>query len=209
MTYQAPTKPDRDGAGGGLKLVFGLLALMWLLEIVDLPLGGMLDNLGIRPRDPEGLVGVVAAPFLHAGFGHLISNTIPFAVLGAMIAVSGALRVLSVTVCVGLVSGLGVWFVSPPNSITVGASGLVFGFAAYLITRGVFTRSIAQLVVGLAVVVIWGGTLLTGLLPQAFVSWQAHGFGAIGGVLAAWLTARRDRSERSTPRPAPDPYGYR
>lgn len=195
MAYGTPPRPERDGAGGGLKLVIGMLALMWLVEFVDIPLGGALDNFGIRPRDPEGLFGIVTAPFLHAGFGHLIGNTIPFAVLGAMIAVSGALRVITVTAWVGLVSGLGVWITSAPNSLTVGASGLVFGYAAYLIARGIFTRSIAQLVVGVVVVLVWGGTLLGGILPQPFISWQAHAFGAVGGLLAAWITGRRDQDE--------------
>lgn len=181
---------------GGLKLLAGMVGLMWVLEIADVVLGGALDAYGITPRNAEGLVGIATAPFLHAGFGHLISNTVPLLAMGAMIAVSGAMRLLSITVVVGLVSGLGVWLTSPGNSITIGASGLVFGYAAYLILRGIFNRSAGQIALGLMVVFLWGGSLLGGLLPQEGVSMQGHLFGAIGGVLAAWLLADDRRQRR-------------
>lgn len=174
-------------AGGGMKLVVGMLVLMWVLEIVDYPTGGFLDQFGIYPRDVDGLTGIVAAPFLHLGFGHLMSNSVPFLVLGAMIAVSGAARVLAVTAMVMLVSGLGVWFTAPPASVTIGASGVVFGFAAYLVFRGIFTRKLGQIAIGVLVVLIWGSAFAGGLIPQEGISWQAHLFGAFGGLLSAAL----------------------
>ena len=196
MTYAPAPRRNRDSAAGGLKLVGGMTVLMWVLEFVDTPLGGLLDRLGgIHPRDLASLVDIVTAPFLHAGFGHLMGNTVPFVVLGAMIAASGALRVLAVTATVILVSGLGVWLFAPPMSFTVGASGLVFGFAAYLVARGVFTRQLGQLAVGLLVVVVWGGMLLGGLLPQPGISWQAHLFGAVGGVVGAAVFRGRSRRD--------------
>jgi membrane associated rhomboid family serine protease len=181
----------RDSRFEGARIVLALLAAMWAFEIVDVALDNRLDQYGIEPRDPDGLFGVVAAPFLHAGFGHLIANSIPFVTLGILIAFQGALRVISVTVIVGLVSGLGTWLVAPEGTIHIGASGIVFGYATYLLARGVFNRNVWEILIGVAVAAVWGTALLGGLMPQEGVSWQGHFFGAVGGVLAAWLLARR------------------
>jgi membrane associated rhomboid family serine protease len=183
--------PTRDSRFEGARIVLALLAAMWAFEIVDVALDSRLDQYGIEPRDPDGLFGVVAAPFLHAGFGHLIANSIPFVTLGILIAFQGALRVISVTVIVGLVSGLGTWLVAPEGTIHIGASGIVFGYATYLLARGVFNRNVWEILIGVAVAAVWGTALLGGLMPQEGVSWQGHFFGAVGGVLAAWLLARR------------------
>lgn len=177
--------------GDGVRLVLGMTAVMWAAEVVDVVLGGRLDRLGIAPRNLEGLLGIVLAPFLHIGFGHLVGNTVPFVAMGLVIALGGLLRVLAVTAVVGVVSGLGIWLVGPGSSLTVGASGLVFGYAAYLVVRGVVARSVLQLAVGAVVVAVFGTGLLAGLLPQPGVSWQGHLFGAVGGVLAARVLHRR------------------
>lgn len=178
-----------------LKVVLGMVVLMWVLEVVDVVAGHRLDNYGIHPRDVGGLPEIISAPFLHVGFGHLISNTVPFAVMGAAIALGGLARVALVTLIVAVVSGLGTWLIAPENTVHLGASGLVFGFATYLVSRGFLSRRLAELAVGTGVVVIWGLALLQGLLPQDSISWQAHLFGAIGGVLAAFALARRAEHE--------------
>jgi membrane associated rhomboid family serine protease len=181
---------DRTNA---LLFVAAMVALMWLTEVVDIVAGGRLDEYGIHPRNVDGLPEIVSAPFLHAGFGHLVSNTVPFAIMGAAIALGGLVRVAAVTAVVGLVSGLGTWLIAPADTVHLGASGLVFGYATYLVARGVLSKRVAELAVGAAVVAIWGFALLQGLLPQERISWQAHVFGAIGGVMAASLLAGRRR----------------
>jgi membrane associated rhomboid family serine protease len=170
--------------------VLALLVAMWVLELVDIALDHRLDQYGIEPREPDGLVGVLAAPFLHAGFGHLIGNTIPFVALGVIIGLQGVTRVLAVTAIVLLVSGLGTWLIAPDNSLHIGASGIVFGYATYLLSRGVFNRDLLEVAIGLGVAAIWGTALLGGLVPRDGVSWQGHFFGAVGGVLAARVFAR-------------------
>jgi membrane associated rhomboid family serine protease len=192
-------QPDRRASRfDGLRVLGVLIAVMWVSEIVDSAAGHSLDQYGIEPRDGDGLIGVVTAPFLHLGFGHLISNTIPLATMGLAIALAGAVRVLSVTAIVAAVSGVGTWITAPENSVTIGASGVVFGYATYLVSRGVFTRRLVDLVVGLVVIVFWGGALLGGLLPQDGISWQGHLFGAIGGVIAARMVG----GSRRQPEPA-------
>ena len=186
-------KTNSENRLAGFKVIGVMVALMWGLEVIDATAGGSLDQYGIEPRDDGGLVGVVAAPFLHAGFGHLIANTVPFVVMGLVIAFKGAVRVLAVTAIVGLVSGLGTWLVAPEFTLHIGASGVVFGYATYLISRGVFNRDALELAVGLIVVLVWGTALLGGLRPEDGISWQGHLFGAIGGVVAARVL-RRERA---------------
>ncbi len=173
---------DRQDA---LVLVAGMAALMWAVEIVDQIAGGSLDQYGIEPQDGDGLVGILFAPFLHAGFGHLIGNTIPFLVLGFAIAIGGLVRVATVTVVVAVVGGLGTWLIAPEGTVHIGASGIVFGYATYLLTRGLFSRSFWHLGVGLLVLLVYGTTLLFGLVPTPGVSWQGHFFGGVGGIVAA------------------------
>jgi len=178
----APTAvPDRTR---GLILVAAMVALMWIVEVVDL-VAGDLDAAGIRPRDPDGLAGVALAPFLHGGFGHLLANTVPFLVLGASVALGGLARVAAVTAVVAVVGGLGTWLIGPAGTVHIGASGLVFGFATYLVARGVFSRRPLHLAVGVLVIALYGSTLALGFLPAPGVSWQGHVFGAVGGVVAA------------------------
>jgi membrane associated rhomboid family serine protease len=190
----------KDARAAGFQLVVGLVALMWVVEVVDTIDNHRLDSWGIEPRDVEGLRGIVASPFLHAGFDHLISNTIPFVVLGLLIALNGIARVALVTAIVALIGGLGTWVFAPENTIHIGASGIVFGYASYLISRGVFDKSVLELGIGALVVVIWGGALLASLVPREGISWQGHLFGAIGGVVAARVLAPRE-ARATSPEP--------
>ena len=176
--------------GTAFRVILIMVVVMWGLEVVDIAAGHRLDRLGIEPRDADGLVGVVTAPFLHAGFGHLASNTVPFVALGLAIAFSGLARLAKVTVIVMLVGGLGTWLLAPENTVHIGASGVVFGYAAYLIVRGIFNRSLGELALAAVVVLFMGGALLGGLVPRSGVSWQGHLFGALGGLVAARVLAR-------------------
>jgi membrane associated rhomboid family serine protease len=180
----------------GLAFVALMAVLMWAAEIVDAGLGGDLDAYGIEPRDTDGLVGVAAAPFLHGGFGHLIGNTVPFLLLGGAIALAGLARVAWVTVIVAAIAGVGTWLTAPAGTIHIGASGIVFGYATYLISRAVFSRSLVHAAIGVVVLALYGTTLATGVLPEDGISWQGHLFGGIGGVVAAWVLDAR------APRPA-------
>lgn len=167
---------------------------LFVLEVVDTALDHRLDRYGIVPRSVDGLWGILWAPFLHVDFAHLIANVTVGAVLGFLLLMSG--RFLAVTAVVWVVSGLGVWLTAPTYSVTVGASGIVFGWLTYLLVRGLFNRAFGQVLGGLVLLVVYGG-VLWGLLPRGGeVSWQGHLFGALGGILAAWLLAGRDRRGR-------------
>jgi membrane associated rhomboid family serine protease len=185
----------------GLSLLMGIVAFMWLVEVVNTLDANRLRNDGIVPRDVDRLWGIFTAPFLHASFAHLIDNTLPFLFMGAIIALRGAWRLALVTLIVIVVGGLGTWLVAPGGTVTFGASGVVFGYATYLFTRGLFDRSWLEILTGIVVGLVWGGALISSVVPHNGVSWQAHVCGAVGGVVAAWWLAGR-RAERRGDGPA-------
>jgi membrane associated rhomboid family serine protease len=180
-------------------LVGAMVVVMWVVEIVNAIDHYSLTRYGIEPREVDGLDGIVFSPFLHGSWGHLIGNTVPFVVLGGLIALSGIARVAAVTATVAVVGGLGVWVFAQSHSVHIGASGLVFGYAGYLVARGVFTRSVLHLAVGAVVAVVWGTTLVSGLIPHDGISWQGHLFGGLGGVLAARLLSPTRAEKPSAP----------
>ncbi|MFF8288473.1 rhomboid family intramembrane serine protease [Streptomyces sp. NPDC016309] len=168
------------------------VALLWLLEAVDLLSGHALDTYGISPREAGELRDLVPAAFLHFGAGHLAANTVPLLVLGFLAALGGIRRFLAVAALIVVLDGLGVWLVSPAHSVTAGASGLVFGLFGYLAARGFVDRRPLDVAVGLLVGTVWGGTVLLGVSPaQSGVSWQGHLFGLLAGVAAAFVFRRR------------------
>lgn len=171
-------------------LILGaFVALMWGLEIVDVALGGALNAFGIIPRTAIGLRGILLAPFLHGGFPHLIANTVPFVVLGWLVMLRRTSDFFWVTAIVMLLGGLGTWLFAPARTIHIGASGVIFGYLGFLISRGYFERRFGSILFSLIVLALYGG-LIWGVLPgQIGISWQGHLFGFIGGIMAARLMA--------------------
>jgi membrane associated rhomboid family serine protease len=168
-----------------------MVAFMWAVEVINKLDSQRLDGSGaIVPHNVDRLWGVFTAPFLHVSFQHLESNTIPLLFMGVIIALEGARRLAAVTLIVIIVAGLGTWVIASSNEDIVGASGLVFGYATYLFTRGLFNRSVLEVLVGGVVGLVWGGALLTSVVPHYGISWQDHVAGAVGGVVAAALLAR-------------------
>ena len=186
---------------------FGLLLV--IVQVINSVTSYRLNaHFGIASRSLHGLMGVVTAPLLHQGWGHLLSNLVPLLICGFLILIVSVRQFIAVTVLVWLIAGLGVWVLGPAHSITIGASGLVFGWLAFLVTRGVFTRNFGQIAIGVVLLAIWGGVFWTGIVKVAVaditgvvtISWQGHLFGAIGGVLAAFLASRVDGQRRTKPK---------
>jgi membrane associated rhomboid family serine protease len=179
-----------------LTLWGALIALMWILLIADIILPFRLIELGIVPRRIDGLLpGVIAAPFLHAGAPHLVSNMVPLAVMGTIAALRDWRGMWAALASALVVSGLGVWLISPAGSVTVGASGIVFGLFGYLLARGLFMRRIGDILISVLIVIVYGG-MIWGVLPSSpYISWQAHLFGFVGGVGAAFATAKASRAQ--------------
>jgi len=183
--------PPHPVAAAAFMLAF--TALLYVIEAVDRLTALHLDDDGIISRQLDGLPGILWAPLLHGSWDHLLSNTVPFLVFGFLAMAGGLMQFLAVTASIWVISGVGVWLTGPDGASTIGASGVIFGWLVFLLVRGFFARSLGQ--IGLAVVLfaIWGSVLL-GVLPgQPNISWQAHLFGALAGLLAASAVARASR----------------
>lgn len=161
------------------------LAAAWTTLGVNVLAGGALLRFGIVPRTTSGLAGIFAAPFLHANLAHLVANTVPFLIFGWLVMLRDRRHFGVVTLAAVLGSGLLSWTLGAPNTVHIGASGVVFGYFGFLLLAGWYARSVASIAISLAVAVLWGGTVM-GVLPGTpGVSWQGHLGGFIGGVLAA------------------------
>jgi membrane associated rhomboid family serine protease len=178
------------------QVIVGFVALLYLVELVDTLDRNRLDGYGIRPREVDGLDGIVFAPLLHHGWAHLAANTVPLLVFGFLILLAGVARWVAVTAVVWVVGGVGTWVTGQPHSLHLGASVLAFGWLVYLLLRGIFARDPAQVALGAILLFLYGG-ILYGVLPgQPGISWQGHLFGALGGALAAYRFGATDRLSR-------------
>lgn len=171
-----------------LQLVLGLVAVLWLSEIVDYLTVIDLDQFGIYPRRVNNLWGLTVWPFLHGDFIHLIANTIPLAVMGFFLALRGTKTFLLVSVMITLVAGLGVWIFGRP-AYHIGASGLVFGYFGFLLGIAWYEKSLKAIFITALTLFLYGG-IVWGVLPSdQFVSWEGHLAGLLAGLLSAKLTA--------------------
>ena len=175
--------------------------VLFVIELVDMQLDHRLDWAGgIKPRVITGLDGILFAPLLHAGFAHLLANSVPLILMGTFVLADGAKRFLLSTALIAAVSGLGVWFLGPADSLTVGASGVIFGYLGVLLMRGLVERSWWNIAVCVLIALLYGWQLIGVLPTDERISWQAHLFGFIGGLIAAVVFRRRRPREPREPR---------
>jgi membrane associated rhomboid family serine protease len=162
------------------------VATAWLVELIDVFfLGQRLNALGIRPRQPDGLWGILFMPLLHGGIGHLLANTVPFIVLGWLVMLRRLSDFTAVTLITIVVTGTGLWLFGAGQAIYIGASSLLFGYFGFLTLRGYFERSLFSIAIAILVLVVYGG-MIWGVFPQQpGISWEAHLLGFIGGVIGA------------------------
>jgi membrane associated rhomboid family serine protease len=174
-----------------LRLIGGLIAALWLIELVDaLVFGGSLETLGLKPRTRAGLPGLVLHPLLHTDLAHLTANSVSLAIFGLMVLLRDERDFWAVTALAWVLGGIGTWLIGYAGN-HIGASGVIFGYFGYLLLTGWFERRFGAMVLSTLVLLVWGN-ILFGLIPlRRGISWELHVFGFIGGVLAAWLRARR------------------
>lgn len=210
MTQGHPLTPDRQAkkrprwmVGGATILTF--VALLYLVELIDQLTRHSLDANGIRPLETDGLWGIIFAPVLHANWQHLMANTVPLLVLGFLMTLAGLSRFVWATAIVWILGGFGTWLIGNMGSNCgptdhIGASGLIFGWLAFLLVFGLFVRKVWDIVIGLVVLFVYGGVLLSAMpvLGQCGgVSWQGHLCGALAGVVAAYMLSAPERKARA------------
>lgn len=183
---------DTDGGlGSAISTAVGFLVVIWVVFFVDMfVFGGGLGQFGVRPRDPSSWWGIFAAPLLHADYGHIMANSLPGALFVGLIALSSKRLFWQVTLLVTVVSGGLTWLFGGINTVHIGASGLIYGWLAFLVVRGFINRRALQILLGIVLASMYSG-LIWGVLPtQMAVSWQMHLFGALGGIWAAFMFKR-------------------
>ena len=174
-----------------LRGVLVFVGIVWCVFVVGLVLPFSINSCGVTPRSIIGLVGVPLMPFLHADLKHLLSNTVPLTILLLLLAGSKA-NSWTIVAFIVFMSGAMLWLFGRPAT-HVGASGLIFGLIAFLLASGILERRIVPLVISIVVGFLYGGTLLSGIVPDlgSHISWEGHLFGAIAGGLAAGLMTKR------------------
>jgi len=193
-------------AGKALRaLIFvgAFLGLLWLIQLINWADSYHLDDrFGILPHHESHLADIFTAPLLHFNWQHLEGNSIPFLVLGFLAAYRGIMRFAAVTLIVAITSGLAVWFFQSSTVLTVGASGLIFGYFGYVLVRGIFDRNVIDIVVGVLAGLMYFSILTVAIPGTPGVSWIGHAGGLAGGVLAGWiLRSRRPASPRPVAAP--------
>ena len=167
------------------------IALIWVVFGLDIFLP--LEKLGLVPRTLQGLMGIVAMPFLHGDFKHLLGNTVPLAVTMMLLAGSRANSGAIVTL-ITLLCGIGLWLFGR-EALHIGASGVVFGLITFHIFAGFFEKRLQSIIISIVIGLLYASTLVQGVIPfQHGVSWEGHLIGAVAGAIVAMLTAKMLKS---------------
>jgi membrane associated rhomboid family serine protease len=167
-------------------IVLGLVSVLWLVQLIQF--FGLFDfsDYGNWPQHTEGLKGILFSPFIHGSFEHLISNTLPILVLFTVLLNAYPKVAFPVLVFVHIASGTLVWLLAPETGVHIGISGIIYGIACFLIASGVFRRDRNSTTIAILVTLVYGGMVL-GFLPKQGVSWQSHFYGALSGVVIAFM----------------------
>ncbi len=181
-----------------LKISLWVVAIIWIVFILNYIFVVDFRAYGIRPRDIYGLIGIPLSPFLHGNYEHIISNSIPLFFLTLTIVQFYKKLWLPVTIFSIFVGGFAVWLFAQSNSNHIGASGVIFSYIGFLLFSGIFRRSFKSILIGIIVFLLYGGALWNGIIPnQPGVSWQGHLFGAIAGIFVAYIYRNKYRKTDS------------
>jgi len=206
-----PTPPAEDDGslasplGRAAALNVGFLAILWVVELINAATGrNLTQSGGILARDASSLVNILTAPFVHGNLDHLMANALPLFSLGLIAAIPSPKRFLWMTLVVIIVGGIGIWLTSPPGTVTIGASGVVFGYFSYLLLRGLVDRRPADVLVSIGIAIAYGSYMWSAVgIGVTGVSWQGHVSGLVGGIVAA-LVVRTPKRRKPATEPLPE-----
>lgn len=165
-----------------LYLVFGILGALWIAFFLTILSGRTLLILGIFPRNPFGLLGIIFSPLLHANFNHIFFNSIPLFLLSDFMLIDGVEHFINTTIYITLISGLLTWLFGR-KAIHIGASGLITGYWSYLVINSYHTGGVMAIILGIICIYYFAG-IFFGIFPsEKGVSWEGHLFGFIAGII--------------------------
>jgi membrane associated rhomboid family serine protease len=183
------------------QFVVGCVGALWLVFAIDIALRAYFKvelayTLGVRPREAVGLLGIIFAPLLHAGFQHLLANSFGLLLLGLICCGFGRRLTLVAAGWSWVLGGMLAWLIGASHSVHIGASGVIFGLIGFLLANGLFRRGCLPLVIALLTLLLYGAALPAMLPAQGrdgmmVLSWEMHLGGFIGGVIASWQQRKR------------------
>ena len=166
-----------------------LIAILWVILFLSLVFP--LNRYGITPRSYSGLPGILLAPFLHLNSSHLLANSLSLFVLGSILIGLEKRRAIAISLFIIAGSGLGTWLIGRPDSVHIGASGLIYGIMAYLFFIGIFTGNFKTVLISVIVFLLYGGAVW-GILPvNSFISWESHLCGFLTGIIIAKVYSKK------------------
>ena len=178
----------------------GFIGLIWILQVANWADHYQLDfSYGILPRNIGRLPEIFTAPFLHFSWDHIEGNSGPLFVFGLLAAYRGVGKFLGVTLLVAITSGLAVWLFQGNNQLTVGASGLIFGYFGYVLSRGLIDRNLIDALAAVVMGLSYAYILTVAIPGTPGVSWIGHLGGLVGGIAAGWIFRTRRPSEAKLP----------
>jgi membrane associated rhomboid family serine protease len=177
--------------------IFSFLAIVMAVHVINIICGMWLNEFGVVPRSFVGSRGILFSPLLHGNWTHLIANLAPLGVMLCLLGFVKGRALWPITALIWLATGLAIWIVGRPGSVQIGASGLIYGLAAFLVATAWFKRDLKSALAALVVIVLYG-SIVWGLLPsRAGVSWEGHLSGAVAGILVAVVSAQAKESRSS------------
>ncbi len=196
-----PAEFDVAEARKAFFLMVGFIGLIWLLQVVNWADHYRLGlDYGILPRSIGRLPEIFTAPFLHFSWDHIEGNSGPLFVFGLLAAYRGVVKFLGVTLIVAITSGLAIWLFQGNNELTVGASGLIFGYFGYVVSRGLIDRNLIDALAAVVMALSYAYILTVAIPGAPGVSWIGHLGGLIGGIASGWIfRTRRPVQGRSRP----------
>ena len=184
-------RSEKSSFWKNLLLVFALMSVLWIVQFMQYFYVFDFGPYGNWPRHLAGLKGIIFSPFIHGSFDHLISNSLPMMVLLTVLLNAYPGIALPVLVFVHLTSGILVWLFAPPDTVHIGISGIIYGIATFLMASGIFRKDRLSVTIAIFVGLIYG-SMIWGFIPQPGISWQSHLYGAISGLLIAYLLRNND-----------------
>ncbi len=162
------------------------MAILWIVKLYELIFERTLNRWGIYPREWDGILGIITGPFVHSGFEHLMSNTVPLFTLTSIMIIFYKRTAIPSYLVIQFFTGFAVWLFARP-SYHIGASGVVYGLVAFVFWSGIFRRNMQSIVLALVIVILYSGYFY-GIVPtKEGISWESHLFGGFAGIFTAYL----------------------
>ncbi len=177
-------KSDKKELYSSLFVPLLFLLIMWLVKIIEVNFNFTFIQFGVYPQTFGGLKGVIFSPFIHKNFTHLLNNSYPLLILGGMLFSFYRKIATKIFLCLFFISGFWLWIIGRP-SFHIGASGIIYSLAAFIIVSGIIRKNPRLSAVSLVIIFLYG-SMIWGILPtNEAVSWEGHLAGFAAGILVA------------------------